>query len=641
MTFRQFAFKNVSRNKRTYAAFFISSVFSVMIFFIYAMFIFHPEIKNGNINANVKIGMIVAEYIIYLFSFFFLFYCVGAFLKKREKEFGILFMHGMTRFQRNMLIFMENFIIGSLSIVFGIGLGMVLCKLFFLFAGFLLEVEALPFYFPLKAIALTVAAFLFLFVAISVCIVLFLRRSNLLELLQGSQRPKREPKASVFLSLLAAGLLGTAYVLAFRADGMFVPLLLLPVSALTIAGTYLLFTQLSVFMIRLLKRNRRFYWKRTNLVTLSDLAYRVKDNARMFFLVCIVSTVAFCAIGTLAALASSIEETVVKTHPFAFEYRQYVGKKAEQEYLEKRLAKIETALAEGGFSFEKYALTMRYLPVPESADKRYSAVAVVKQSDYNRFARAAGAEEVTAVEGEAIYYSRRTGERPIKSGTLQIGSASLQLKSGEGVPLMDPFRGEPLVVVQDELYDQVKAEKEQHNYGYVVDNWKETKELSEKLDQEFSDEDAMLSDFIMNDFSARTSDYYMLKQLANTSLFIGLFVGVLFFVAAASFLYFRLYTDLENDKRQYGAITRIGLSEQELSKIVTTQIALLFFAPILVAIVHSAVAFVSLQSFLKLLFIASVFKPTLIVLASFVLVQFVYFWIIRNRYLFHLKKAVL
>jgi putative ABC transport system permease protein len=632
MTFRQFACNNVSRNKRTYAAFFLSSVFSVMIFFIYAMFIFHPEIENGEINANVAKGMMVAEYIIYLFSFFFLFYCVSAFLKKREKEFGILFMHGMTRWQRNVLIFMENLIIGSLAIVFGIGLGMVLGKLFFLFAGFLLDVEALPFYLPLKAIALTVVAFLFLFVAISVCIVLFLKRSNLLELLQGSQRPKREPTASVFLSLLAAGLLGTAYALALWAEGTYVPVLLLPVSALTIAGTYLLFTQLSVFIIRLLKRNRRVYWKRTNLVTLSDLAYRMKDNARMFFLVCIVSTVAFCAIGTLAALAGSIQETVVKTNPFAFEYHSMAENKQEQQHL----AMIETALREGGFPFEKYALTVRYLPVPTSEDERDASVAVVKQSDYNRFARAAGAEEVTVGDREAVYFPRWPDEKLIESGTLQIGNVRLQPKGVEGFPLLPSLTGGPIAVVPDELYDRAKPVAEQHSYGYVVDNWKETKEIGEKLEQELGD--GRTKSYSL---SARAPQYYILKQMANTGLFIGLFVGVLFFVAAASFLYFRLYTDLENDKRQYGAITKIGLSEQELSKIVTTQIALLFFAPILVAIVHSAVAFVSLQSMLKLMLIASVFKPTVIVLASFVLVQFVYFWIIRNRYLFHLKKAVL
>ncbi|MEK4339016.1 ABC transporter permease [Brevibacillus sp. FSL L8-0710] len=630
MTFRQFAFNNVSRNKRTYAAFFLSSVFSVMIFFIYAMFIYHPGVENGEIHRFVAQGMVAAEYIIFLFAFFFLFYCVGAFLKRREKEFGILMMHGMTQGQRNKLIFMENMMIGSLSIVFGIGLGMVLGKLFFQFAGFLLDVEPLPFYLPLDAMLLTIVCFLCLFVAISVFTVLFLKRSNLLELLQGSQRPKQEPKASVFLSLLAAALLVMAYALAIWAKGAFVMVLMFPVIALTIAGTYLLFTQLSVFLIRLMKRNRHFYWSKTNLVTLSDLAYRMKDNARMFFLVCIVSTVAFCAIGTLAALASSITETTVRTNPYAFEYLTT----SDAKQREATTARIEKALQDAGFPFEKWEVTTKYLSVNK---EEHQGVSIVGVTEYNRAARAADADEVQVGDGEAVYYQRWPGEdvSGAEDGSLTVAGQQLKPRGIEGFSVIRSLSGNQLVIVADSVYAQAKESNFEHNYFYQVDRWKETKELSEKLEAEISEEhDGAYS------FGARAPIYQELKQMANTSLFIGLFVGVLFFVAAGSFLYFRLYTDLESDRRQYGAITKIGLSEKELSRIVTTQIGLLFFVPIIVAIVHSAVAFVSLNSLLKLMMIASVVKPTAIVLASFVLVQFVYFWIIRNRYLFNLKRSM-
>lgn len=626
MTFRQFACNNVLRNKRTYAAFFLSSVFSVMIFFVYAMFIFHPGIDDEEIHGSVATGMIVAEYIIFLFAFFFLFYCVGAFLKKREKEFGILFMHGMTAKQRNLLIFLETMLIGGVSILCGIVLGLVLVKLFFQFAGFLLDVQALEFYFPWKAIGLTFVAFLILFAAISIFTVLLLRSKSLLDLLQGSQRPKREPKASVVLSFLAAGLLGIAYVLALTADGISVVVLLLPVTALTIAGTYLLFTQLSVFFIGFLKKRRSIYWKRTNLITFSDLENRMKDNARMFFLVCIVSTIAFCAIGTLAALAGSIQETVVKTNPFAFEYQTNKGNLEEQ----KHLALIENSLLQNGFSFEKHQATMRLLPQKVNDE----TVGVVKLTDYNQFALAANSRELKLGDNEAFLVVRWFGDS-VDSKMLTVGSNELAVKTDTKInPLLSGLDFERLAVIPDRVYDQLKGLNEEVRYGYVVPKWKDTQEISLSLQEKIEHYGEHYY------FSARAPVYHSMKQMANTLLFIGLFVGVLFFVAAASFLYFRLYTDLENDKRQYGAISKIGLSDRELSRVVTTQIALLFFVPIVVAIIHSIVAFVSLQSLLKLMLIASVFKPTAIVLLSFVIVQAIYFWIIRNRYLFHLKRSV-
>lgn len=626
MTFRQFASNNVLRNKRIYAAFFLSSVFSVMIFFVYAMFIFHPGIADEEIHGSVATGMMVAEYIIFLFAFFFLFYCVGAFLKRREKEFGILFLHGMTAKQRNLLIVMENMLIGVVAIICGIGFGLVLGKLFFQFAGFLLDVKALAFYLPWKAIVLTVVAFLVLFAAISVFSVLLLRSRSLMDLLQGSQRPKREPRASVFLSVLAAGLLGIAYLLALTADGISVIVLLLPVTVLTVAGTYLLFTQLSVFLIGYLKRKRAFYWKRTNLLVLSDLDYRMKDNARMFFLVCIVSTIAFCAIGTLASLAGSIQETVIKTNPFAFEYQTKKGNPEAQRHL----SLIENTLQQAGFSFEKHQASMRVLPQEINGEK----VGVVSLLDYNQFAIAANTRELKLGKNEAFFVVRWFGDS-VETKVLDVGGSQLAVKTDAKMnPLLSGLEFDRLAVIPDEVFNRLQGLDEEVRYGYVVPRWKNTQEISLLLQQKINH---LTENYY---FTARAPVYHSLKQMANTALFIGLFVGVLFFVAAASFLYFRLYTDLENDKRQYGAIAKIGLSDRELSRIVTIQIALLFFVPITVAIIHSMVAFVSLQSLLKLMLVASVVKPTAIVLSSFVAVQAIYFWIIRNRYLFHLKRSV-
>lgn len=105
MNLRQFAINNVLRNKRTYLAHFLSSAFSVMIFFIYALLLFHPELQgelkstSDMISALGTMGMKVAQIIIFIFSFFFLLYSVSAFLKLRKKEFGILMILGMSRKQ--------------------------------------------------------------------------------------------------------------------------------------------------------------------------------------------------------------------------------------------------------------------------------------------------------------------------------------------------------------------------------------------------------------------------------------------------------------------------------------------------------------------------------------------------------------
>src|SRR5699024_1891382 len=109
-------------------------------------------------------------------------------------------------------------------------------------------------------------------------------------------RSKGEPKASWVWTTLSILLLLGGYSLAIFAKAQQVVFVFLPVVLMVIIGTYLLFTQLSVYLIRRMKRNKSFFWRKTNMILLSDLSHRMKDNARSFFMVAIILTVAFSAI---------------------------------------------------------------------------------------------------------------------------------------------------------------------------------------------------------------------------------------------------------------------------------------------------------------------------------------------------------
>src|SRR5690625_4220556 len=133
MTFRQFVIHNVLRNKRLYAAYFLSSMFTVMVFFTFAIFAFHPTFGDGDINPNALLGMGVAGGIIYIFSFFFVLYSMGSFLQSRKKEFGLLMLQVMSMRQIRFMVFLENMFIGLLATVIGILSGIFFSILIFLF----------------------------------------------------------------------------------------------------------------------------------------------------------------------------------------------------------------------------------------------------------------------------------------------------------------------------------------------------------------------------------------------------------------------------------------------------------------------------------------------------------------------------
>jgi len=208
MTLLQFAFNNVKRNTRVYLAYFLSSVFTIMIFFSFAVNLFHPEIENKSGGAIEKI-MGQAEAVILIFSFLFVFISVNSFLKIRSKEFGILMILGMTKKQLRRLVFLENMMIGCLAIMAGITIGLVFSKLLLMILSNILSYGSLSIYFPFKAIIVTVAFFILIFIGISTLTPLIIRTSTIIILLKGTKKPNREIKFSFTQSILAALLLGS------------------------------------------------------------------------------------------------------------------------------------------------------------------------------------------------------------------------------------------------------------------------------------------------------------------------------------------------------------------------------------------------------------------------------------------------
>ncbi|CAH0121735.1 MULTISPECIES: FtsX-like permease family protein [unclassified Paenibacillus] len=628
MNFRQFAFRNVFRNKRLYAGYFFSCAFSVMIFFVYTMLAFHPYLSfdgTGSYGRGAQAGMDASQYIIYVFTFFFILYSMSVFLKSRKKEFGIVIMQGMSDYQLRKLVFLENVIIGLAATVSGIAVGLLLSKGMLMLGSSILSLEEpLAFYWPLKAAWLTFAAFALLFIFISMFTAIILRSSSLIDLLKGSAKPKPEPKASTGLAILAAVLIAIGYAIAFIVKGILVLLALLPVVALVSAGTYLLFTQLSVYMIHKLKKKQSLYRSKTNMITLSDLAYRMKDNARMFFLVAIISTVAFCAIGTLVGMKSMFTGTIIgSTAPM--KYESYAG----NEQQERHTARIEQALADAGFEYEPIVVKKKAV-IDTATKKRYSFISA---DDYKRLTK----ENISVGSGEAfLFYPDDMGfgnaaAEQVQQISVKEGRSLAVAKREVKPPSLLQIDYAETAVVSAEVFGALPdSEQDSTSYIYDIGEWRQTLSVSKQLQQELGGGGEHYS------FSARAYNLNDTNQTFGQIFLAGLFIGAVFFVAAGSFLYFRLYADLDSDRIQYRAISKLGLTEAELSKIVSTQIGLLFFVPIIVAVVHGAVALNTLQN----TFGANLMLESAIVLGSFALIQVVYFLFIRANYITKLKKVL-
>ncbi|OKA29816.1 ABC transporter permease [Bacillus cereus] len=641
MTFRQFAFNNIIRNKRTYAAHFLSSAFSIMIFFTYALLLFHPDLQgelkstSATISAFGTLGFSVSQGLIFVFSFFFILYSVSSFLKTRKKEFGILMMQGMSMRQLKKLLLIENMLIGLGSICIGIFIGLIFSKLVLLISASVLMINnGLPFYTPLKAVLLTVITFLFLFLIVSLFTFKMIKVTELVELIRAEEKPKPEPKSSVLLSLLSLICIGYGYISVFR----FIPstnFITLGIGVLlVIIGTYFLYTQCSVYILHLAKRRESFFLKRTNILTFSELIYRMKDNAMMFFIVSIISAVAFTAIGTTAAIGN--RDLVWMTNPYTFLYESSENNKL----VDKHLSMIKKHLADANIPYRMASSSNKFTE---------SNVNVLKLSEYNELARALGYKQETIEKEDEILLipGRVSQKQEFKNGDYKKNIEVIQgdwtntfrvKKTVENLVL--PHDSSSIyIAVQDHVYDEIpltsnlEDENIQHRtYGFVVDDWIRTKEISNQLKSIF-DKDLRDREFY---FEALTLNLLEAKQKNGLLLMVSVLVGIVFFTFAASFIYFRLYTDLNRDQQQYKMISKMGLSKRELKKIVTRQLVLMFFLPIIIAVIHTVVAYTALQQLVSF----SILNSSIFILISFICIQVLYFFITRWRYLQKLYKTM-
>lgn len=643
MNFPQFAFNNVRRNARAYVAYLLSSSFMVMIFFTYAVFAYHPKIASSEMGSMTRTGMTIATVIVYVFAFFFVLYSISVFLKSRNREFGILTILGAESRQINLLIFLENLLIGAVAIVTGIAAGLILSKVFLLVSTRVIDMDDLPFYWPVKAILLTAGAFILLFLFISMFTLMFIRKRQVLDLLTGSSKPKKEPKANVFTSLLGIALLATGY---WALHGKKLDEIGLLIAAVTgIAGTYFFYSQLSVWIVKKLQRSRRTAWKGTNLLWISEMSYKLKDNARMLFLVTVVVALACMSTGFVLASQKAIRDSY-EGNPFNFRYTSYSD--GDQTKAAEDLAYIEKSLRAEGLEY-------RIAKADLIADSNYTAgeekTMLISQTQFNRLASVMNNEPVEQLgETESVLVLTPETERKVppqgKTVNVRIAESTYPFHF---VPRTDKaaylsYTGK-LLVIQDQVFERLEQEHRAGG-GYVQINTvfmaPESGNLPGKEDPETKlglelDEWGRSGDH-GGYLQSRAENYYTFKQTFSLFSFIGVFIALIFSVSSASFLYFKLHTELAADAVMYRSLSKIGLSGREMNVSATIQIAVLFFIPIAVAALQSLVVLGPVMEMMNSM--SPVYVPVLTASAAFLAVQTVYFLIVRARYIKAVNKTM-
>jgi putative ABC transport system permease protein len=652
MNFWQFAFKNVTRNSRAYFAYFASSSFSIAVFFSFAVYLFHPKLQNFSMSSEISSLMIFSEVVIVLFSFFFLLYSIGSFLKVRKKQFGILTVLGISKKQLHRLVFTENMLIGILSIFFGMQFGFVFSQFFLLVTAKITHLPGIYLYLPTNAFILTTIVFLSLFIAVSAFTPMLIRTKKAVHLLKTNSGKQKERKPSIFVSLFGAICLLGGYVLAgnpkyffsinpqvgfiYMISSIFV------IPTLVTIGTYFFFSQISFLLIYILKKRRKFYMKRINMLWISDLASRIRTNINMLFIVAMLSTIAFTMITFLYGFGKFTKLEVTRSSPFPFSYFSYDA----NPFVNEHLNWLEQQLRSENFSYKKIKADLYETPLKEDEGiTAYNDIYAMKQSDYNKLAASLRMKQLFMSDNEAYvltgsaYFTLFSEFEPSynrKSITLSSTNTILQVKGYEQVgAIPSDFSYQTLILPDAVVNSLPSTTKHVSAYNYKVQNWEKTYKIADAfIEKVQKDRDkSQYEGPLIRSFESAGSLYKITSGSAAYFL-IGTFLGVIFFIGAGSVLYFRMYTDLTNEQEKYVTISKIGVTDAEMKRSATIQLSILFFVPYIMASIHTMFATKMLQDVIGL----SLFTEVSAVLIIFGVVEIVFFLFIRSLYMQKLSQ---
>ncbi|MGL6105986.1 ABC transporter permease [Romboutsia sp.] len=632
MNIRKFATNNIVRNSKSYLGYFFSILISSSLIFSYNMFMNHPDLDMSKFSLELQRILEVTNWVAYVFLLLFVFYSASAFLKSRYKDFGTLYILGSSKKQLQKMILIENLIINAISSTVGVIVGLIFSKVFLIVVSRLIGLEPLKFYIPTEAIVSTIIYFIVLAILISLFASIVVKENQVLKLLKESKKPKAEPKTSPILAILCVVLLIAGYYQSVTVTKRNLINRIVPVTAMVIVATYLIFSQLSVFFINKLKTNRKYYMNGTSMLWISNLSYKIKDNTRMFFLITITSAVAFSAIGTGYSFWKDIKRQVELSFPQSIYYsthEQYDinGKPRDKNKHEERIKYIEDGLQKEGIKYSKENGEIKKIFPGKNTSWD---VTIIKESDYRKIAENLGIEPIDFKNNESV--SLTLEEIQKLSGDVTINNNKLKVIRQIEKTVMPAYYSK-MYVVKDEFYNSINTEFTIDKFTtFNVEDYNSTLDLVERFKDKYEGESGV-EPYI---FFSRADMLQTGKVVYSTVLFLGIFIGLIFFVTSSSFLYNKFYMDCQEDKKKYVKLNKIGLTYKEIKKISTIEIGVLFLFPYIVAVIHSIFALTAL----KRSFDMEVATSAFLVMGGFLILQVVYFYIVRMKYLKEIKFII-
>ncbi|NMP37572.1 MAG: ABC transporter permease [Clostridiales bacterium] len=637
------AAQNIKTNRKLYIPFLITSTLSAAMFFIIYSLSVSKSLASTYGGSDITMIMSTAMVVAVIFFAIFLFYTQSFLIKRRKKEFGLYSVLGMEKKHICITCFFETLYIALISIIGGSALGALMSKLVYMALMKLLKFNTgVEFEFHFSSVTYTALVFGAIFVLLFANTVRSIAGKNVVELLSGGSVGEKEPKTKWITTIIGIIAIAAGYYIAITTEKPIEAVLLFVVAViLVMIGTYCLFSSGSIALLKLLRKNKNYYYKTKHFVPVSGMMYRMKQNAVGLGNICILCTAVLIMVSTTVSLYGGMEDALRTRYPRNIsimaladgdEVRGYVDETVDKVVAGSGIAtKNVIKTAERSMVAVKEGDTFSGRPEGQDDDlvvsNSITNLVCVTLEDYNRITGG----NATLSENEVLLHIVRGG---FSGDTMRFSGFELKVKAKyDGFE----FAGRNLAYIVDSLYVIVPDEatvtriykalggeedacRLTYEYSFDTDATSEEQiALSKAINKAFSGEDFKGQQYtqeIMVEGAEQSRGRFY--SLYGGLLFIGIFLGFVFMTATVLIIYYKQISEGYDDKERYEIMQKVGMDAREIKKSIRSQVLTVFFLPLITAFIHLAFSFPIITKLLALLNLTniSIFVTCLIITAA-------------------------
>lgn len=651
--YAKLAATNIRKNAKNYVPYILTCLITIMMFYMMCFLANNSALSTMSGGGSLSVILGLGTIVIGIFAVIFLFYTNSFLIKRRKKEIGLYNILGMEKKHIAKVLAFENLYVAIISLTLGLSFGILLSKLMVLALGKLLNFK-IAFGFEISEFALvtTLILFIVIFLLLLLNNLRQIHLANPIELLRGKQVGEKEPKTKWLLALIGLACLAGGYYISVTTKSPLDAIGLFFVAViLVIIGTYCVFTAGSIAVLKILRKNKRYYYKANHFISVSGMIYRMKQNAVGLANICVLSTMVLVMISSTVSLYIGFDDSLKNMVPKNI---QVTGRDINEDE-RKEIENVITEITNSHQVEQKDMVSYRFLSklVKKQGNQFLKSdtgyykdgilLYMVPLSDYNRILG-----ETKTLESDEVFVKYMKSK--LSEDTITLGKENYHIKEISEVSKNDFFFSPDMIDVyyiilpDTDAFEKVNKgfgdleedfnNKIQFYYGFDIDAPKEKQlEIYQSIQELRAQEDVKLYQkfYVQSVENVRDEFFFVYGGL----FFLGIFLGTLFLMATVLIMYYKQISEGNDDRERFEIMQKVGMSQEEVKKTIHSQVLTVFFLPIVAAAIHIAFAFnviTKLLAVLGLLNVALFATCTLVTLGVFIIFYAVVYALTARTY---------